>query len=406
MDHTRPIYRWKLAALLLLAWASLPASAREGDVIRPYVSYGISFDDNLLRVSDKAMAKALFGSSATSDRFQRGAVGIIFDKQVSLQRFNVNLEVNHTAFDRFSTLDNTGTNMSGKWNWHIGKHLEGNIGASYVRSMGSFLEYRQLKLNMRDQRRVYADIAWLFHPSWRVRGSVASYDLANSVKTQQGNDRTENEAVVGIDYLLPNSSHVGLQYRRVHGNYPNRELVAGSLFDNSYNQDEGSLVVDWAYSGKTRIQLKTGVIHRYYDSRPERNFTGPNARVTVDWLPTGKTKLTVAAWRDIYAVDDTISTYSDNRGISIAPIWSITSKIALQGKWSYEKQDHTGDPNLVVTSLPQRKDTFRSAMIGLSYVPLPDLQLMLSWQRDERDSNYDSSEFIDNTTMLNGRYEF
>lgn len=392
-------------ALLLAVWPGLVMAAQE-DVLRPYVSYGITFDDNLLRVSDKAIAQALFGSRGTSDRIQRASAGVIFDKQVSLQRFNLNFEINRTTFDRFGTLDNTGQNLSGKWNWHIGKHLEGNIGASYTRSLGSFLEFRKLARNMRTQRREYADIAWLFHPSWRVRGSVANYDLKNEVREQRINDRTEDEYIVGIDYLLPNSSHVGLQYRRLNGDLPNRQLVAGSLFDNSFKQDEGSLVVDWAYSGKTRVQLKTGVVRRSYDNRPERDFTGPNARVTVDWLPTGKTKLTVATWRDIYAVDDAISTYSDNRGISLSPSWSITSKITLQGRLLYEKQDHAGDPNLVVTSLPQRKDKYYSTMLGVSYIPVQDLQLMLSWQRDERKSNYSSSEFVDHTTMLNGRYEF
>ncbi len=392
-------------ALLLSVWPGW-ASAEQGDVLRPYVSYGVTYDDNLLRVNSAADAIASFGSEQTSDTINRATVGIIIDKQISLQRININLELNRDTFNRFSILDNDGRDFSGKWNWHLGNHLEGNLGASYTRSLGTFLEFRQLVRNDRTQNRKFADLAWRFHPSWRLRTSASTYDLENSIAAQRTQNRSEDATEVGVDYLASSGSHVGVQYRQVTGTFPNRQLVGGSLVDNGYQQDEASAVVDWWYSGKTRLQLEAGMVKRNHNQVPARDFTGLTGRATLDWAPTGKITLSLAGWRDINAVDDATASFSVNRGVSLTPAWAITSKLALQGKLSYEQRDHAGDPSQVLTAQPRRQDTFRSAMAAVSYTPLQDLQLSFSMQHDERQSNIFQSGFKSNSIMLNGRYEF
>lgn len=392
-------------ALLLSAWPGW-ASAGQGDVLRPYVSYGVTYDDNLLRVNSAADAIALFGSEQTSDTINRATVGITIDKQISLQHLNINLELNRDTFNRFNILDNDERNFSGKWNWHLGNHLQGNLGASHTRSLGTFLEFRQLVRNDRTRNRTFADLAWRFHPSWRLRTSASTYDLENSIAAQRTQDRSEDAAEIGVDYLTSSGSRVGVRYRQVEGTFPNRQLVEGSLVDNGYRQDEASAVADWRYSGKTRLQFEAGMVKRNHNQVSARDFTGLTGRATLGWAPTGKITLSLVGWRDINAVGDATASFSDNLGVSLTPAWAITSKLSLQGKFSYEQQDHAGDPGLVLTAQPRRQDTFRSAMAAVSYTPLQDLQLSFSMQHDERQSNISERRFKSNSVMLNSRYEF
>jgi exopolysaccharide biosynthesis operon protein EpsL len=397
---------------LQLAWLTTLLSicanwafAEPGDVLRPYISYGVSYDDNLLRVNSAADAAALFGSSQTSDIINSETIGIIGDKQISLQHFNVQLELTRNEFNRFTSLDNDSHYYSGVWNWQFGQHVGGDIGVSDMRKLGTFLEVHQLVHNEHTYAHEFADIAWQFHPSWRVRAAISTDEYINSLSTFANNNRNQDMSEFGLDYLAASGSSIGLQYSQTDGTYPARAQTPGSIFDTEFKQQEVSTVVDWLVSGKTHLQFKAAMLSRLYNQHPSRNFNGPNGRVTLGWTPTGKLNLSLATWREIYADEEATSNYVDGRGISLTPTWAITSKIKLQGKLSYEQQDHVGDP-LIPSTQPQRHDVFQSANAQVSYEPLRNITLIASIEHDERLSNLSQLRFRDNTMLLHANYEF
>jgi exopolysaccharide biosynthesis operon protein EpsL len=389
----------------LLSICASGAFADPGDVLRPYVSYGITHDDNLLRVNSSADAAALFGTTHTSDTINSETIGIIGDKQISLQHFNVKLELTRNEFDRFTSLDNDSHDYSGVWNWQIGQHVSGNVGIRNVRQLGTFLEVHQLIHNEHTNAQEFADIAWQFHPSWRVRAAVSTDKYTNSLSSSASNNRTQDMAEFGLDYVPASGSSIGLQYSRIDGSYPGRAQTPGSIFDTEFKQHEVGSLVDWLVSAKTRLQFKAAMLSRLYEQHPSRNFDGPVGRVIMGWKPTGKLNLSLAAWREIYADEEASSNYLDSRGISLTPTWSITSKIKLQGKLSQEQQDHVGNP-LIPSTQPQRHDGFQSANVLVSYEPLRNITLIASIEHDERQSNFSLLRFRDNTLMFHANYEF
>jgi exopolysaccharide biosynthesis operon protein EpsL len=383
--------------------------ALEGDVLTPYASVTESYDDNLLRLNSSAQARALLGDDDLSDTITSEAVGLIVDKQISLQHLNFKFELNHNDFDHFSVLDNVGGHATGTWNWHVGPHLEGNLGGSYVRSLSSFTDFRPivngaLVRNMLDQKREFADIAWKLHPSWSLNASLSNYDVGNSDSSQRVNDRNEVAKQIGFDYLPSTGSSVGVRLTRTDGEFTGFTLGPGDLRNKTYEDDEASIVANWLYSGKTHINFKVGMISKSFEQQPSQNFTEPNGRLTVDWFVTGKTTLTLSLWRDIYAVDE-IASFVDSKGVSLSPVWAATSKISVLGRLAYEERAQAGASNQAA-SVPPINDTITSALVGVTYSPTLHLKFTLSAEHDERDSSDANVSFTDNTVMLNGRFEF
>ncbi|UUZ49878.1 hypothetical protein LP420_06980 [Massilia sp. B-10] len=70
------------------------------------------------------------------------------------------------------------------WNWHLGDHLDGNLGTSYVKALAPFVNFHGRERNLRSERRQFADAGYLLHPSWRLRaGGVVALGASSTSST-------------------------------------------------------------------------------------------------------------------------------------------------------------------------------------------------------------------------------
>jgi len=161
------------------------------DTIHPYVSTTESYSSNLLDLANSAQAVEVLGSSAMSDRWRTNEIGVSFDDQIGLQHVTADLNKSRVDFDRFGLLDYTGTSAKGNWNWAIGTHFTGDLGASYVQAPVSFAYFHELALPLSDLKQQNFDMDWTFHPSWRVVASVKTYLLSYELPVQQADSRNE-----------------------------------------------------------------------------------------------------------------------------------------------------------------------------------------------------------------------
>lgn len=382
-----------LGCLALLAGAPL-AHAGEGDTFTPYVGYGIYSDDNLLREPD--------GGNRVSDTWRRATFGIRIDKEISRQHLTADLSVNDTEFDRFDNLDNDGRKLSGNWAWVVGNHFNGNIGASETRNLSSFDQINvntaaPLEPSIRTQKRTYLDGGWRFHPSWRVRGSFNRYDV--SYNDNPSNNLRLDISEIGIDYLPRSQNKIGLLVRHSDGEYPGSGAFAISP---NYTQDEIKADINWKLTGKTDLEFLGGWARRNYDSDSSRNFTGPDARLIANWAATGKTGLTLAVYRELGSGlgndpdTDYFSNYSRNTGASLGANWQATAKVRVDALMLSEKRDY---------NISNRSDTYRKDSVGVTFLPLRQLNIRASVYQQHLDSNlgttYRTSGF-----QLVTRYEF
>lgn len=388
------------------ALVCLPALGAAEDLFSPYASYSWQYDDNLLRLYDEQAARMLIGTDQLADASRRAEIGINVNKNVGQQLLSARFSMSHVTFARFSELNHDDKDFSAQWNWHLGERFEGNLGASYAKSLTPFVDFHRREPNLRLQQRRFVDASWRFHPSWRLRGGFTRYELTHDLASQRVGDRNEDATQVGLDYLAPSQSSFGIQARRVHGGFPNQERIGTLLVDNSYDQNELMGKVDWAATGKTRVQFLGGHVQRKYDFMPGRDFSGLNARAIATWTPTGKTSVGVNAWRETSSYQDLTTSHTVNHGISVAPAWNVTAKARVNALIKREKRDFNGAASLVGATFANRVDTFHHASLAFTYLPVPQLKLQLSLYRDRQTSSVPYTGFRANGATVNVSYEF
>lgn len=374
---------------------SLPALAEEGDVVRAYVGLSMTHDDNILGTSNAAIAA---GSPKLSDTARRVEAGLIFDKTISQQRLSASVNLDHTSFNRFGNLDYNGRDIQGNWNWRIGSKLEGNLGATHLRTLTSVQDSVSVSglptqlPNVRTQDRQYFDASWLLQPSWRLRGGASHYELDYEQIGPQVANRTVDDGEIGIDYLARSGSSIGLQYRHAEGEFQNSPL-------NDYSQDEMKARVDWKLTGKTDLLFLAGWVQRDNERAPANDFSGFNGRINATWRATGKSTVNASVWREVGALDDQTASYSLNRGISLGAGWEITQQVRLDGIFQHERRDYT-PANLA------RNDRINYGALQLSYYPIRKLRLQTSVYRTVQNSDVAANAYRNLGVSIGTRYEF
>ncbi|KAF3998384.1 hypothetical protein HAV38_08580 [Glaciimonas immobilis] len=376
------------------------------DAISPYVGYGVSYDDNVLRLQNSAAAQQAGAGGHLSDVVRRAQFGLALDKSISQQHFTVNVNVAKNEYERFDQLNHLDKNASANWNWHAGNHVEGNAGVTYSQGLTPFIDFHLLQANIRTQESAYVNGSWLFHPSWRVRAGLEHSKLWYDLASQQTSNNTQNQAEVGIDYLAASGSTVGLQLRHTRADFPNPQQDGALSVFNGYNQDEIKAKIDWLLTAKTRLHFLGGWVGRKQDAFSSRDFKGLNSRISADWLPTESLNFTVAAWREIGAVDDLSTVYSLNHGASVASSWQYAEKLRLVGQYKYVKRDFSqSSASGTIGSLDQN-DVLRDAALTLIYQPTLKWQWQLSGRRSTQVLAHSSGGYVSNGVMLNTRYTF
>ena len=380
------------------------AYADENDVLRPYINLSYLYDDNIRRLSNSQQALAYTGSKKMSDGISTGTVGIIFDKKISQQEIYIDLNAYKAEYSSFSNLNYDGNEFTGRWNWHIGNHLEGLLEEYRVQTALPFASFQGIYNTVNyTQNRSTMDLKWHFHPDWQLRSELQRYEVNYNNSSLSLYNRTEDAIEVGVDYLPSTNSHIGVQLRHVTGELPVHQQIFIFSISNNYDQNEFKANVDWAFSDKTSLQFVGGIVDRKYDQVSERNYTGFNARGSVKWLPTVKTVLSLTGFREIGSVIDVTSTYTLSQGVSADVSWETTNKVSMNGNVTYQNLDFIGD---AIFGSSQRSDTLKSGSISFVYKPIKPVTLNASLTRSDRTSTISSYDFTSNAIMFSAQYEF
>lgn len=389
-------------ALLIGAMFSLPALAGPNDALQVYGALGYGHDDNLLRVPDGQPAF----DNTLGDSWRTTEGGLIFDHTYGRQKINAYAKLSKVKYDHFSQLDYDGKDMLANWNWQIGNHLEGTAGVTYTQLLAPYTDFSSNQRNLRQERRQYADGAWTFHPSWRVRAAVASDKFTYDLPSQRYNDRTEDTTEIGGDYLAPSGSTVGLVVRRLKGRYPDRRPIGQLLVDDSYTQDEFKAKVYWIASGTTNVLLLGGWANRKQASLGPGSHSGLNGRLSANYTPTGKMSYNAALWRDFAPLESTIVSTTLNNGASLSATWYATAKIQVDATAVYEKRNYSS--RLALVTPTALDDSLRSATLRATYSPVRSVKLSLAYARQARSGSpfVGIGQFRSNSVVFNAAAQF
>lgn len=390
-----------LAVLASAALFGLPAHAKEGDTFRPFVSYTRYYDSNLYRLADseKALVPQL------SDQYGVLSAGLNVDWQPGRQRVIASASKNQVRFSQYSNLDYDGSDYQLKWNWRLGNHWTGQVGATESATQSSLSDQLGLPVNnqvTRENR--FASAEWQFHPRWNVGVGAAAAKSTNSTTQQAPLDYEDTSVSATLGYTTPKGSKLRGQFRQVDGEYPNR--LPSSLVDRTYTQSEFNLLGDWNMTGKLTTRARIGYVKRENDTLSQRDFSGLAGRLSADYSATGKALLNWALYREIANSDDLNATYQINSGTSLGAAWLVTSKITLRANGSFENRSFEGDTGLVIPGLVQRDEDTLSGSLSLSYAPLRMAAIDVGLQAGRRDSNVPANDYTFHSVFVSVRADF
>ena len=389
--------KWLLAGVMLLL--ALPSLAKEGDTFRPYVSYTRYYDSNLFRlaegettfvVQDGTIVPVTLDSA--SDQYDVLGIGIDVDWKFERQQIVASLSKTRVDYSKYSSLNYDGEDYRGTWNWRLGNHWSGQLGASQSVSQTNFSDFQTLLAvsNLVTRDRQFASAEWELHPRWRIGGGAAQSTSDNSSLQQRSQDYEDTSGYVYASYLTPKGSKLRGEIRRMDAEYPNRQLVSTSLIDNSYSQSEYNFLGDWTVTaGKLLTHLKLGLVDRRFDSISTRDYSELTGRLSADYYPTGKTVLTLAVYREPAPVEEVNSSFLVNTGANLNAAWLLSDKIIARASASYVQ----GSYELILPGQIQRVDDTVSGSLSLSYTPVPMATIDVGLQAGSRDSTYPSVDY-------------
>lgn len=365
-----PIAGKLVLPMILGAMFSLPARADFSDTIHPFAAVVYNHDNNLLRIDQDANP-----GLDTSDNYRTVVGGIDFDRPIGRQRVYGIVKVSKVNFDQYSSLDYVGKDASVNLDWAIAAHFTGHAGLRYNETLGSFADFHSTIRNLRINQREFGDIFWRLHPSWQVHSGFSRDKYRFDLASQAYNNRTEDVADVGFDFLEKSGSTFGLVARRLRGYYPNTNF-GNLIVDNGYQQNEIKLNVYWLASGVTQVTFLGGRVRRTNNSDSLRGGSGNNGRLIVNWSVTPTFQLAASGWREFGIAEGVLVNNSLNTGESLSANWSLTPKVSLNSSLQQEKREFRARPGLL--SIDGLSDKSHSASAGVSYQPLRKVTLSLS----------------------------
>jgi len=412
MQHDRGNHRRLRPATRGGAWGLLGglvlgAPAAWADVT-PYVTAKTTRESNLFRLSDRANAASLIGRSERSDSYTRTEAGIRGRAQVSRQIFDVDANAYRADFQRFDFLDHNGGAAGGMWNWVVGNDWEGNLGYRYDRTLSSFeiQNAPQAGRNVRRQKTGVGSARYRITPRWRTHVGVEDARVRHDLESQRYLDYQGKAGEVGLQYVTPAETAIGVRARQLNGDYLRTQTVGGTPVNNDFRETEGGLTLDWRAGGRTRLHGNLGRTRRTHEQLAARDFTGTTARAAVDWTYSEKTRLNAAVWRELTAADDLSAGYVVSNGLSVTPSWAATAKLRLDATASYVERDYRGDPNVALGTTGQRSDTVRGLRVALNYLPWQKVSLGLGVGAEDRTSTQALADYDNRIIDASLRVEF
>ena len=365
---------------------------------------GLKYDSNLFRLSDEADPQTAIGSDEKSDIIYQLGVGGRYELKQSRQKFIAEATVTESKYQNFDNLDNTSNNLLGDWQWQLGNDWNGDLGVGHRRYLESFSNFQTNVRDMVSQDRIFGSANYLLHSRLKFTLDADWYDTEHSDQGRTALNYKLNNTAFTVNWVTPALNTVGLRYRNSDARYPNPQIIGVTLIENSYTEDELSVVAHWRLGGVSEAIARVGYTERKFDEAPSRNLSEPTWRLIYRWQPTGKTEFEFATWRELAEFQDLTANYARVTGISIVPTWSVAPKVVLRGKIALQTWDYIANPG-VSGANNDREDKDRLYQISALWTPLKLTEFTLSVETGKRTSNVRFADYkYEATSLLVTRY--
>lgn len=392
----------KLKFLLIVPLGlSLPLVSYAEAEVTPFVSITTVSDSNLYRLDEAVDETQLSDGVSKTDTIYQTAVGLDVNWKVNRQKILLNAFMVDSRFDKNQGLDNLGQSLESRWDWLFGSHLSGVLSYDREVTLSDFANTSETDKSERTQDRVNATARWRYHPDWRIGVNLRGYNSSYDTQARSAFDNEVTSKSIELDYLANSGSRLGLRLQTVDGRLPNREVTGSSFIDNRYEQNSVLVTALWNISGKSRFDADFGLVSRRHPNIVQRDYDGVNVNLKFDWFSTSKLVFSAELFRKIVSSEDLLASYSENTGVNVSTIWSISDKLSLNAQVATENRDYSGNTgfiNGVESTLEERYDSYS---LGLRYQPHRNFDIGLSYSQSSRDSSRVLRDYSADIVSLN-----
>jgi hypothetical protein len=313
--------------------------------------------------------------------------------------------VDDNRFVHNTDLDNVSGLGKVQLNWQATDLLSGQAGYFYTRSLAAFADTRYFASDSVATNQIFGTFRYQLGPHWATYGTALETHTTNSAPPERINDAETNVYTAGIEYATSIKNTVSAEYDRTEGRYPSDVELQGVLDNRNYVENDIRFLTTYNFTAKTSLTANLGYLQRTYPNADVGSFSGDTWRVTLQWAATAKLQFAIAAYDELQAFLDSQSDYFVAKGGSLAPVWTISEKLALSGLISYAAQNYINS-SLNVLTVGERRDKVTQEQLSLNYAATRALALKLSYEYDKRDSNQAVFSYDGSVVSLTARFTF
>jgi len=389
------VHQLSVLVLLIISGIFSPVVFAEGEFV-PYVGLTVAKDDNLYRLDSDVDVSVLSSSVSRADTIYKTRAGVAVNWKLSRQKVFADLSVTDNRFEKNSSLNYTGQDLSLKWNWLFGSYLTGQLGWSQEQTLSDFSNTNSELSSKKYQQAVNFLAKWRYAPDWEVGLDLSGYDLSYELQALQDRDRQGVKKAFFWSYITHAGNRVGVTWAREDGLYPERGITD---VDNEYQQDSLLLNVVWQATVKSKLSADVGWNSRVHPTLSMKNYDGFNAKVAYTWLPTAKTMLSVDLYRQLVSSSNADATFSENTGYALNGALRLSEKVFFNGQFKSETRDYVG-------RLSEFKERYVWLTAGVTYQPYSMLDTSLRVSQSMRDSTQALRDYQSQSVVLDFKVKF
>jgi exopolysaccharide biosynthesis operon protein EpsL len=383
-------------SLVLFGVASVARGA-EGDDFQVETSVIMKHDDNLFLLPNP-------GQAPTSTWMETASTAFSFDHLYSSQLVHLDASISNNRFYSFHYLDYNAVTYNGEWQWQLGNQLSGSITADreeYLDSYEEFQDYNTPNIVRHTGQAFKFD--WNAAGPWHLVGGILHSQNDRPAAFTQVGTFSQIDGQLGVRYVTALGNSVTLQLRNSDGHF-DREPDYSTLLDNAYTQHEAEVITRMNIGGWTALATRVGYVIRRYSNFGERDYQGWVGRVEVNWQPSARTVLNLAASRDLVDYEESDSSYYWLNELRLKPSWDMTAKLRLEGSVGIGWRSYQG----AVGPIPNgsRSDRVGDVFARLRYKPTRGFVVGVSAGVSKRRSSFTGYNYQDKTVAVDATLTF
>jgi exopolysaccharide biosynthesis operon protein EpsL len=396
------------AAVLGTLLCVAPAAQAEGtDLFTISAGAALVQDSNLFRLPSNANLPAIIGSDSASDQITITSVGVKFNKDYSLQRLELDLNLANYHYQNFNYLNNTANNYSAAWRWSVTPRVRGSLTTDRKETLNDFTDVRGYQQrNQRTNVTTRLDGAYELDGAWRLVAGAAESSQTNPQNQSAEADTVTRSTDIGARYVFASKSQLGFILRSAQGTYRLSPNQPSGLINESFDQLDQEATLRWAIDGKSTADFRVTALSRKHANFGHRDFNGVSAVANYNLNVTGKISVTAGWVRELSSYQTTTSNYTQTDRFSIAPVWQMSYRTQLRLRHEMVVRDYLGAPTTLAVNAMQRSETVRDTTLALDWQPQPHLTLNASVQDSRRSVNLANLDYQSTTASVSAQISF